>query len=134
MNGRAQRVIISAVTSNQRPVTSCVAQGLTLGLVLFNIFFNDLNNGEVNPQQICVIQLGELVPPPRGTLTVWRNVLMITIEFNNGNCKREEQRQAPRHTGANPCQKDISSKGPGACPCEHQVEHEPAMCSCSSES
>ncbi|KAK4832611.1 hypothetical protein QYF61_024592 [Mycteria americana] len=96
LNGQAQRVVISNRKSSWRPVTSGVPQETILSPILFNIFFNGLDDGGG-----CSLskfsddrKLGGMTNVTEGCAAIQRDLNSLAkgagrnlMRFNKGKCK-----------------------------------------------
>uniref|UniRef100_A0A8V0X3W7 Reverse transcriptase domain-containing protein n=1 Tax=Gallus gallus TaxID=9031 RepID=A0A8V0X3W7_CHICK len=146
LKGRSQRVVINGSVPRWRQVTSGVPPGVCLGTGLFNIFINDIDDGTEctlskfadNTKLRGVVDKVEgkdAIQSDLNRLERWARVNLM--RFNTAKCKvLHLGRRNPRHIyrlgGANlessPAEKDLG--GPDG----RKTEHEPAVCSCGSES
>ncbi|GAB0178536.1 mitochondrial enolase superfamily member 1 [Grus japonensis] len=122
LNGRAQGMMISGTKSSWRLVTSGVPQGSLLGLILFNIFINDLDEGAEH----TISKLADDVRPagvadtPEGHAAIQRDINRQEkwanrnlMKFSKGKCKAPHLGTTPVGAEDHPAGKQLGRKGPG---------------------
>lgn len=96
----SQGCLLSSLKSIWRPITSDQPQGLTLGLILFNIFTNDLDSEKEFSKEVCTqYRTGKVADTADGSAAI-RGATGSTL--TDWGMKQQENQQAHQRKMLNP--------------------------------
>ncbi|GAB0181763.1 mitochondrial enolase superfamily member 1 [Grus japonensis] len=116
LNGPTQRVAVNGLMSKWRPMTSGIPQGLVLGLVLFNIFVDDMDSGIecalsnfTNDTKLCgavnTLEGRDAIQRDLGRLERWARVNYM--KFNKAKCNVLHMGWGNLQIESSPVEKDL---------------------------